>query len=338
MTSGLIPLVQTTRGGTQDNLHFGAMAVVDARGRVVACAGDPHWVAFTRSTIKALQALPFMQAEGPRQLGFTRENVALLCASHSGEAMHVAQVDQMLAKAGVTHRALQCGCQVPIFAQLRVGETPPDTHWDERHHNCSGKHSGFLAYCTLHGLPLENYLEPEHPLQEAIRRDLARACGLAPEQLRLGIDGCSAPNYALPLSALARAFARLATGEQDAEFGASFAALAEAMTAHPELVSGTGRNDKDYMHAGRGDWVTKIGADGMQVVASRSRGQALVVKIADGNPVALHAATVAALDQLEWLDDAQREQLQTWRAAVVTNWRGLPVGERRTVFTLARLP
>jgi L-asparaginase II len=139
----------------------------------------------------------------------------------------------------------------------------------------------------------------------------------------------------MPLSALARGYARLASGGRDAEFGEAFAALSAAMKAHPELVSGTGRNDNDYMRAGRGDWVTKVGADGIQVVASRSRGQALVLKIADGSPLALHAATVAALDQLGWIDEAQRGQLLPWRAPTVTNWRGLPVGERRAVFTLA---
>ena len=332
--SGLVPLVETTRGGTRDNLHFGAVAVCNARGQLLAQAGDPQWVAFSRSCIKALQALPFVGSGAPKQLGFTQRNLAMLCASHSGEPMHVAEVDDMLGKAGVSYKALQCGCQVPIFAQLAVGMAPPDTHWDERHHNCSGKHSGFLAHCAAHGLPVDNYLEPGHPLQRSIRDQLARAVGLAQDDLKFGVDGCSAPNYAMPLAALARGYARLATGAQDAEFGEAFAQLADAMRAHPELVSGTGRNDNAYMRAGRGDWVTKVGADGMQVVASASRGEAVAVKVIDGSPVALHAATVAALDQLGWLDDAQRAELAPWRAETVRNWRDTPVGERRAVFRL----
>jgi L-asparaginase II len=163
---------------------------------------------------------------------------------------------------------------------------------------------------------------------------VARAAGLDEQQLRGGVDGCSAPNYAMPLSALARAYARLATGERDPEFGASFAVLADAMRAHPEMVSGTNRFDAALMRTGRGDLVSKAGADGMQAVGSASRGQAIVVKVSDGNKTALNAATVEAMDQLGWLDDAQREQLRPWRAQEVTNWRGTVVGERRAVFRL----
>jgi L-asparaginase II len=151
----------------------------------------------------------------------------------------------------------------------------------------------------------------------------------------LGIDGCSAPNYAMPLASLARGFARLASGKADAQFGESFGQLADAMTAHPELVSGTGRNDVAFMQAGRGDWVTKVGAEGVQVVASRSRGEALALKIADGNKLALFAATVEALDQLGWLDAQQREALRPWRNEVISSIKGAPVGARKAVFRLA---
>jgi L-asparaginase II len=333
MTS-LVPLVETTRGDTLENVHFGALAVSDARGHVRASAGDPHWLTFTRSTLKPLQALPFVQGGGVQHFGFTPANLALLCASHSGEAMHVEQVDNILAKAGVGYRRLQCGCHVPFFAELGAWPPPAPGSYDERHHNCSGKHSGFLSYCVQHGLPLETYVEPAHPLQQAIRRDVAAAVGLDEGQLALGIDGCSAPNYAMPLANLARGYARLATGSADAQFGASFDALANAMTAHPELVSGTGRNDLAFMQAGRGDWVTKLGADGVQVVASRSRGQALALKISDGNKLALFAATVEALEQLGWLDDSQRSALQPWRNEVIASIKGAPVGARKAVFRL----
>jgi len=159
--------------------------------------------------------------------------------------------------------------------------------------------------------------------------------GLAPGELAAGTDGCSAPNYAMPLANLARGFARLASGAADPARGEQFAPLAEAMTAHPDLVSGTGRNDLAFMQAGRGDWVTKIGADGVQVVASRSRGQALALKISDGSKPALYAATVEALDQLGWLDARQREELRPWRGQAITNVKGTLVGERRPVFRLA---
>ena len=332
MTS-FVPLIDLTRGGALECQHAGAIAVVNTGGKLLASAGDPHFMAFTRSTLKALQALPFMEAGGPQQLGFDERDIAMLCASHSGEAMHVAQVQHMLDRAGVSYKKLQCGCHVPYYVDLGVGPAPE--HIDQRHHNCSGKHSGFMAYCVQHGHSLEDYLEPAHPLQRAIRRDVARAAGLQPDGLKAGIDGCSAPNYAMPLSALARAYARLASGAADSEFGASFSQLSQAMTAHPDLVSGTGRNDQAFMTAGRGDWVTKVGADGVQAIASKSRGEAITIKIADGSKVALFAASVEALDQLGWLDAQQREQLLPWRAEVIDNWRGTAVGERRPAFRLS---
>jgi len=165
---------------------------------------------------------------------------------------------------------------------------------------------------------------------------LSNVAGLSSDHLTLGIDGCSAPNYAMPLSRLARCYARLARPEAAGPYGESLQTLSNAMTAHPELGSGTGRNDADFMRAGQGDWVTKVGADGVQVVGSRSRGQGLAIKIMDGNKAALFAATVEAMDQLGWLNEAQRAELSPWRAQVLRNVAGLAVGERRAIFRLTR--
>ncbi len=331
----LVPLIELSRAGTLECLHFGAIAVVNAAGKVLASAGDPHWVTFSRSTLKALQALPFVEAGGPDQLGYSQPQVALLCASHNGEDSHVQQVQSMLEKAELDYRALRCGCHVPaVFATLEKAP-PADAVFDERHNNCSGKHAGFLGYCAQHGLSLDDYIDPAHPLQQAIRRDVARAVGLESEQLLIGTDGCSAPNYALPLAHLARGYARLASGARDAEFGASFERLGEAMTAHPDMVSGTGRSDLAFMRAGRGDWVTKIGADGVQAFGSKSRGEAFAIKIIDANKPALLAATVATLDALGWLDAQQRQELEPWCAREIRNVRGLLVGARKPVFSLA---
>ncbi len=330
-----VPLIELHRGETLECQHLGSVAVVNTQGQLVAQMGDPHWLSFTRSTLKALQALPFMEAGGAKQFGLTSEHIALLCASHSGEDKHVAGVTELLEKAGQTYRVLKCGCHVPGIFSYHDKAPPAGLSFDERHNNCSGKHAGFVAYCVQHGLSLADYIEPNHPLQQAIRRDLARVAGVNEAELKMGIDGCSAPNYAMPLARLAFAYARLASGAQDTEFGASFEALSSAMTQHPDLVSGTGRSDLAFMTAGRGDWVTKVGADGVQVVASKARSEGFAIKIIDANKPALYAATVEVLDQLGWLDDAQRRELEVWRARQIINVRGLYVGERRAVLKLA---
>lgn len=330
-----VALVQTERGGLPECIHAGAIAVVNLQGQLLASAGDADWLTFTRSTLKPFQALPFLEAGGATRFGFDSAQVAMLCASHNGEDKHVAQVERMLSASGTSYKRLQCGCHVPYFVELGVPAGRPGPY-DERWHNCSGKHAGFAAYCVQHGLPMDNYLAPEHPLQQAIRRDVALAFDMDENALALGIDGCSAPNYAAPLSRLALAFARLASGEADSRFGASYALLGQAMSQHPDLVSGTARNDEAFMRIGAGDWVSKVGADGVQAMASRSRGEAFAIKIIDGSKPALFAASVEVLQQLGWLSAAQETALAPWRAEAILSVRGARVGARRTVFKLAR--
>lgn len=326
-------LIELTRGGWPECQHDGAISVTNTVGTIVAHAGDPRGRIFTRSTLKAFQALPLVHAGSGHRLGLSSSDLALMCGSHNGEATHVTQVESILGKCGCAPAQLQCGCHIPL--QFTYTDTPMPSGWvvDARHHNCSGKHAGFLAACVDAGWPTDTYLDAMHPLQVRIRAAVAALSGEDESTLRMGIDGCSAPNYALPLSALARAYARLASRADDAWRGALLP-LANAMVTHPELVSGTGRNDLAFMQAGQGDWISKVGADGVQVVASRSRGEALAVKIRDGNKAALFATTIAAMDQLGWLNAGQRLALEPWRGADILSARGAKVGERKPVFQL----
>ena len=330
------PLIELTRNGIPECMHMGALAVTDTEGRVLAQVGNPHWLCFTRSTLKAMQALPLIQSGGVAHFGFTPSELAMMCASHNGEEMHVEQVSSILNKSGSNTRQMRCGCHVPYRFTFFDRPMPEGFAYDERHHNCSGKHSGFLAYCVQHGLPTDSYTEVDHPLQQQVRHAVAHLAGLSEEELALGIDGCSAPNYAMPLAHLARGYARLAGGAPDTDLHESLTALADAMVARPELGSGTGRHDLDFMQVGQGDWVSKTGADGVQVVGSRSRGEAFALKIMDGNMVAQVAAAVEVMDQLGWLDAGQREALARRRSAHIVNAKGLTVGGRRAVFRLQK--
>ena len=150
-----------------------------------------------------------------------------------------------------------------------------------------------------------------------------------------GIDGCSAPNYAMPLARLAHLYARLAQGANDPRLGAALGDLFDAMTARPDLVSGEQRTDLHWMTAGGGDWVTKIGADAVQAIGIRSAGIGIAIKIADGNSRALHPVVYAVLDQLGLLDDARRAVLERYRQPEIKNARGTVAGDIRTLFTLA---
>jgi L-asparaginase II len=320
-----------------ESVHAGSVAVVDQHGRLLYSAGNPETLTFTRSALKPLQALPFVAGGGVERFGYAQRQVALLCASHSGEPRHVAAIADMLQRAGNSVDDLQCGTHAPSYFELR-GEMPPPPPYSPLAHNCSGKHSGMLAYCVQCGHGKHDYLAFEHPLQLAIRRAVSRFTATPEERLVPGIDGCSAPNYAVPLSGLALAFARLATADVDAEYGRAPKTLADAMTAHPEMVSGERRNDLALMQAGRGDWVTKIGAEGVQAIGVRSRGWGIAIKVADGHPRGLHPASVAVLEQLDLLDEAAKAALATWGRPPVKNYRGIVTGDVRAALVLDKIP
>ena len=330
-----VPLVVATRGDADESVHYGAVAVVDRDGRLLHAAGEPQAQVFTRSTLKPVQALPFVRDGGVERFGYSVEQVALLCASHAGEPRHVEGVADMLARAGHAPEHLQCGTHVPGCHELR-SEFPPPPPYSPLAHNCSGKHAGMLAACTLHGWRRDDYLDPQHPLQAEIRATVAAFCGVEDARLAMGIDGCSAPNYALPLAALARAFARLACGDDDARWHGAPRRLRNAMVAHPGMVSGAGHSDEALMLAGGGDWIVKIGADGVQAVGVASRGIGIAVKVADGGRRAIAPAIVAVLDQLGLLDTARRTALARFAAPTIRNYRGRATGALRPVVELAR--
>ena len=317
-------------------MHYGSVAVVDADGRLLFAAGDPFALTFTRSALKPLQALTFVRDGGIERFGFSQAQVALLCASHSGEPRHVDAVAQMLSSAGNTPDELECGTHVPGFYDAR-GEVPPPPPYSPLAHNCSGKHAGMLACCVLHGWRKRDYVGFDHPLQLEIRAAVAAFAETTDDRLRAGIDGCSAPNYAMPLANLAQAFAKLATAEgDDPRFGRAPARLRDAMLAHPEMVSGERRSDLLLSQAGAGDWVAKIGAEGVQAIGVRSRGLGVAVKVADGSKRGLFPAVVAVLDQLGLLDRVRRERLAALGAPALANYRGTPTGAVRPVVVLDR--
>jgi len=334
--SPVAPLVEVTRGGRLEAIHYGAVAVVDAQGRLVAHAGDPDLVAYLRSSAKPFQLLPLVEQGGADKFEFTDKELAVMAASHSGEPRHVATVRGILDKISLGESALQCGAHWPSSEEsarrLREAGREPTPLYN----NCSGKHAGMLAQCAARGLSTHDYLDPRHAVQIAILDTLAVLSDVDSSAIGVGIDGCSAPCFAIPLRACALAFARLADPSGLPEPRRSAVErVARAMMAYPEMIGGEGRLDTDLMRAAQGRVVSKGGAEGYHGVGVVKGGLGIAIKIIDGNGQrAGGPAAIEALRQMGILDDGEVESLRKYHRPAVKNHRGLDVGEVRPVFEL----
>lgn len=340
-----VPLVELTRGSIVESVHWGALVVVDSRGRLLAGLGDPYLVMHLRSTAKPFQLLPLIEEGAVEHFSLTPEEIAIMCASHSGTDEHVAVIARLQAKMGIEEKELQCGVHPPFHeptwqAMLQRNEAPTPNR-----HNCSGKHTNMLAQAVLLRASRDNYLDPQHPVQQRILHTLAEMCEISPEDIHIGIDGCSAPVFALPLYHAALGYARLCDpGALSPQRAQACRTITSAMTAAPFMVAGPGRFDTLVMEMGGGRVVAKGGAEGYQgiglmpgALGPGSPGIGIAFKIADGDPGG-RARPVVAIEVLRQLgvlnDDQIRLCLADLAARPLKNWRGLNVGEIRPVFKL----
>jgi L-asparaginase II len=323
-------LAEQTRGTFVENRHRGAFVVCDANGAVIASAGDIERPVFPRSAIKSIQALAIFTSGANLQFDVSDEELALACASHHGEDIHVAGVTSFLGHVGVGPGDLECGAHQPNNAAARealrnAGATPSALH-----NNCSGKHSGMLAVARAKGVPTAHYVDRDHPVQVEVRRAIETVIGAPLSEDRCGTDGCSIPTWAAPLRAFARGFAKMATGAglPDDMAGAA-RRIFDAATAHPRLVAGTGHFDTRVMEAFGGRVMQKGGAEGVQCGALRDRGWGYAIKCDDGNMAASLAMVAELLLALADPDTTQSQVLAEFAVQDIRNVRGLLVGEMR---------
>jgi len=346
-TAAYLPIYALSRGGHPESLHHGAIAVVDGSGALLASYGDIAAAPFLRSSGKPFQALPFVEAGGVAHYGLEPRELALTCASHSGTEAQLEVLAGIMRKAGLDEVDLQCGVHPPLDADSAEALRQRGQAPDPRHHNCSGKHSGMLAFAKMQVWPLDGYLDRGHPVQQAILAAVAELCAVEPGQIALGTDGCSAPNFAIPLRNAALGFARLAGGGELApERTAACTQIFEAMSAHPEMVGGPGRFDTRLMQVTGGRILSKGGAEGYQALAwraSASGGGAasmgVAFKIADGDARgwARPAVALEVLRQLEAISADELAQLADFGPQrSVLNARELEVGQGRPIFELGR--
>ncbi len=355
MCPSFLPIFELTRGRIVESTHDGAIAVVDSQGKLLASYGDPDTVAFLRSSAKPFQVLPFVERGGVEFFGLTGQELALACASHEGSDEHVRVAMSILSKAGVDASYLQCGSHMPgdveAYRQIIKNDSAPEPI----RNNCSGKHSAMLAHAKMRGYPLDTYLDFDHPIQRDILASFADMCLLPPNQVQLGIDGCSAPNFAVPLYNAALAFARLADPHAlPGKRPSACHTITFAMTSHPEMISGPGEFDCELMKAGAGKIICKRGAEGYQALSllpgtlkPGSPGIGIAFKVSDGDlgqrNLTLRssnrvrpAVALEILKQLGALSEAQLGGLAEFGPVKpVKNHRGIVVGESRPIFKLS---
>ena len=324
-------LVEVVRGDAVESRHRGAAAVVDAAGRLVESWGDIGRPVYARSAAKPLQALPLIESGAAARFRLTDIEIALACASHSGEAEQTLVVAAWLERLGLSPTDLECGAHMPMDeaaarAIIRNGGQPSALH-----NNCSGKHAGFLTAAVHLGEPTAGYIGLNHPVQQRVTAALAEMAGFDAYRAPKGVDGCGIPVIGLSLEALARGMARLGAPSSVLGEGrvAACRRIVTAMVAHPRTVAGTGRFDTIAMGAGRGAFATKTGAEGVYVVIAPGRGLGAALKIDDGASRAAEVAMAHLLDHLGLLDDAGRMGLSAYLAPRLRNWAGTPIGALR---------
>ncbi|MDO7553758.1 MAG: asparaginase, partial [Burkholderiaceae bacterium] len=246
-----VPLIATIRGDQPENIFYGSVAVVLSNGRLLSSVGDMRTPMYTRSALKPFQAMPLV-AGFADQYALSDADIAVLCASHNGEAAHSTRVASLLKRAGRSDSDLQCGIHVPYYYTSNHLPPPEKGSYGRLQHNCSGKHAGMLMLANALGEPASTYTQRTHRVQEAIADSVAHFSGVASGKLVAGIDGCSVPNYAIPLPALAYAYSRLTRAEPDEIYGNAPMRIFQAMSQHAALVSGMGRNDLALNRAGSG--------------------------------------------------------------------------------------
>lgn len=334
---GYEPVATYTRGGIIQNCHFGALAMVNADGVPAFTLGDKDLVNFPHSSLKPFQALPFVELGGPEHFGLTEEELAVMCSSHTGTDEHLRVVQSIHVKTGLSMENLQCGPHMPVDKptadRMLINNEEPNS----LHNNCSGKHSGMLAQALLRGALLDNYMEIDHPVQKAIVQTIAEMCSVEPDSLVVGIDGCTAPTFALPLYNFALGVAKLCQPDSlEPTRADACRKVTHAMMNYPNMIRGPKGMDTVLMGVMKGKVISKLGAEGHQLIGimpnalhEGSPAYGISMKISDGdvNERVRYALVTEILRAVGFEEEMNSPEMEPFTDRSWRNWRGIQVGE-----------
>jgi L-asparaginase II len=333
-------LVEVRRGSITESRHYGHVVV--SGGHLRSSVGAPDEVTFLRSSAKPHQIIPLVATGAADHFNFTDREIAVACGSHNGEQEHTRTVAAMLGKIGLDESALHCGAHEPYGKNEADRLSERHEKPTPLHNNCSGKHAAMLALALYLGAPIENYEEPAHPVQQLIARTIEQFSGVPVNKMGLGVDGCSAPNFAVPLRAMALMYVRLINPPVsfDESIQRAAARVVKAMQANPEMVEGTGELDTELMKSCNERLVSKVGAEGVYTAGVLPcerfpEGLGIAFKIEDGDKGdrARSPVAVEILRQLGVLP-ADAKGIESFAHHIVRNHRGDEVGEVVTAFEL----
>jgi L-asparaginase II len=351
------PVLEVWRGPIVESVHQGAIAVVSEDGLLRYRLGDPDLVMYLRSSAKPFQVLPFVELGGVETFGLTEQELAILCASHDGTDEHVAVLQSIQRKIGILESDLQCGIHLPYSKPTQKALVMRNEAPTPNRHNCSGKHTGMLGLAKILGAPKETYLELSSPVQQRILQTFSDMVDVAIKNIVLGIDGCSAPVFAVPLKNAALGFARLADPRHlPGSRQLACQKITQAMMHFPVMVSGPGDLDATLMESAGGTMFCKSGAEGYLgmgvlpgMIQKDSPALGITIKIAEGdisgkfrmnaNTEEGRARPITALETLRQIgfnNKAFFHAMSSFDARPQYNWRRLDVGRYQPVFTLQR--
>lgn len=324
------------RGAYLDLTHIGHVAVVNHHGKLLYAYGDPNRQTFARSSAKPMQAIPAIESGAVDAFALTPQEIALLCASHSGEDFHLNTLMSILTKAHLSLSHLQCGTHMPFSAAAtrelrRKGESPTVAHC-----NCSGKHAGMLITGTHLNESLDEYYKPEHPIQQRIIKTIAEVCRVEESQIDIGIDGCGVPVHALPLSKFAEGIARMTLPHSsfNDDRQNAITSITTAMTLHSEHVGGTDRFCSRLMQTCKGRLIAKSGAAGYYTVGILNEGIGMSFKIEDGTKDLVYGVVLRTLEQLDLITPTELDSLSSFLDLKEYNHKKEVVGHTDIAFNL----
>ncbi|MFQ5865547.1 MAG: asparaginase [bacterium] len=323
-------VARVIRNNLEESIHRGHIAVVNADGGLMASVGDPAYPTFIRSAAKPFQIMPLLLDEAVQYYQFADQELAVMISSHNGEEIHINTVLRILEKIGLTEGHLKCGLHPPMHETTAAKLLTQNMELTPVYNNCSGKHSGMLALASYHGWRLETYLQSHHPVQMQIKQKISLFSGLDEKNIGVGVDGCSAPVFYLPIKNMALMYAKLAEGKIEPA-----KRVFDLMSSHPEMIAGSDRFDTDLMKVMGDRMISKVGAEGIRCLAVRGGPPlGIAVKIEDGDKRASPPVMLEVLKQLNLISKKEIKELSKYRKPVFLNHAGIETGWISAEFVL----